>query len=318
MRFLPTVNPLYKNISATKIIIPDLLEKLAKSDFTGYLSHLAPDFESCCVFGKGKLLCAVSSKGGRDKAGFEALVMLFDAVLTAGGVINVYRLTPDLAMCAHALMVGQRLFKGDEVRQVNVKGILARLKVQGLNGMVCFYTHERYAVMFYKDGLPIGFSYDTATNIESKPDESRKVAALPGARIDVCSTKPLEELLQYDLLQMVNLEKLWETARSRHIVVPIKVPLTVASETSVVDDQRLSELAEDIAEVASAYLSRAGRYIVENRMNEGGGSDLLLDNARRAHFLTLIEADARAVDSDARIDEMIDLIRSEIAGRLAV
>ncbi|KKU09851.1 MAG: 2,3-bisphosphoglycerate-independent phosphoglycerate mutase, partial [Candidatus Woesebacteria bacterium GW2011_GWB1_45_5] len=96
------------------------------------------------------------------------------------------------------------------------EAVLARLKAQGHNGVVHFYTPERYAMMFYKDGLPIGFYHDGATCIESQPDESRKVAALPGAKIDICGTKPIEELLRYDLLQMVNLAKLWEAAQLRN------------------------------------------------------------------------------------------------------
>ncbi len=318
MRFLPKANPLYEKVSAAKVVIPDVLEKLAKGGFTGYLSHSAPGFETCCVFAKGRMLCAVSSAEGREKTGFEAIVQLFGAVSGLGGEINVYRMTPDLAMCAHALAVGTRLFQGDDVRQVDIKGVLTRLKGQDFNGVVLFYTPERHAMMFYKDGLPIGFYYDGATSIESLPDESRKVAALPGARIDVCSTRPLEELLQYDLLQMVNLEKLWETAQSRQTAVRQKEQPAVKRDASGVNERQLLELVEDLKEVASAYLSRAGREIVEKRIIGGGGAALLLDGGKLADFLAVVEADARAADDHARIDEMIDLMKSEIAGRLAV
>lgn len=318
MRFLPKANPLYEKISTTKLVIPDVLEKLGKGGFTGYLSHTATGFEACCIFAKGKLLCAVSREGERDKTGFEALMLLFDRVISAAGEINVYRMTPDLAMCAHALVVGVRLFQGDDVRQVDIKGVLTHLKNKGLNGVVLFYTPERFAIMFYKDGLPIGFYHDGATAIESLSDEFRKVAALPGARMDVCSTKPLEELLQYDLLEMVNLEKLWEAAQSRSSSVRQKEQPSVGRGVSSADERQLHELVEDISEVASAYLSRVGRDMIEKRIEEGGGPALLLDSGKRADFLTQIEADARAADSHARIDEMLDLMRSEIAGRLAV
>ena len=70
--------------------------------------------------------------------------------------------------------------------------------------------------------------------------------------------------------------------------------------------------------IAAAYLSRAGRDIVEKRIKDGGGAALLLDSGKLAGFLALVEADARAADDHARIDEMIDLMKSEIAGRLAV
>src|SRR5476651_1588284 len=128
MRFLPRANPLYEKISANKIVIPDVLEKLGNGGFTGYIHHSAPEFEFYGVFAKGKLLCAVSNDNGRDKSGFEAIVHLFDKVISVGGEINVYRMTTDLAVCAHALVLGTRLFDGEEVRQVDIKGVLARLK----------------------------------------------------------------------------------------------------------------------------------------------------------------------------------------------
>jgi hypothetical protein len=318
MRFLPKANPLYEKISANNIILPDVMEKLGSGGFTGYINHSSPAFEFFGIFAKGKLLCAVSTDDGVDKTGFEAIVLLFDKVLTVGGEINVYRMTADLAVCAHALAIGARQLDGEEVRQVDIKGVLSRLKGQGTNGVVRFYTSERSAMIFYKDGLPIGFYHDGASSIETSSEESLKTAALPGARVEICSTKPLEELMQYDLLQMVNLQKLWESASSRNAVSRPKEAPSAGSSVSTLSEQKLRELVDDISEVASAYLSRAGRVIVEKRVKEGGGPALLLDNANRALFLTQVEADAMSSDSNARIDEMMDLMKSEIAGRLAV
>lgn len=318
MRFLPKANPLYEKIAANKVVIPDVLEKLGNGGFTGYIQHSAQTFEFYGIFAKGKLICALGSVGGRDKTGFEAIALLFDHVIAAGGEINVYRMTTDLAVCAHALTLGTRLFNGEEVRQVDVKGVLSRLKGQNMNGVVRFYTAEHSAMMFYKDGLPIGFYHDGASSIESSPEESRKIAAMPGSRIEICSTKPLEELLQYDLLQMVNLQKLWESAQSRCAVPRIQENTKVAVPASAISQQKLLELVDDISEVASAYLSKAGRTIVEKRIKERGGASQLLDDSGREAFLAAVVSDAVAVDAHARIDEMIDLMKSEIVGRLAV
>lgn len=318
MRFLPKANPLYEKLPANKVVIPDILEKLGNGSFTGYVYHSAPAFEFYGIFAKGKLLCAYSTDGSADKSGFEALVLLFDAVILTGGELSVFRMTPDLAVCAHAQILGTRIFNGEEVRQVDIKGALGRLKGQSINGVVRFYTADRSAMMFYKDGVPIGFYHDDAGSIESSPDESRKIAALPGARVEICTTKTLEELLQYDLLQMVNLQKLWESALSRSAAARPKAVPSPAPSIPAPGELKLRELVDDISEVASAYLSRAGRTIVENRIKEQGGPSLLLDQVKRLRFLAQVEADAMANDSNARIDEMIDLMKSEIAGRLAV
>ena len=319
MRFLPKANPLYEKIPANKTDIPDVLEKLGNGGFTGYINHSAPKFEFYGIFAKGKLLCAVSNDGGRDNTGFEALVILFDKVLSAGGEINVYRMTVDLAVCAYALALGPRILNGEEVRQVDIKGVLARVKGQDTNGVVRFYTAARSAMIFYKDGLPIGFYYDDTGPIESSPEESRKIATLPGARVEICSTKTLEELMQYDLLQMVNLHKLWEAAKLRNIEPSTTKQSAEADfSTPSISEQKLLELIDDISEVAAAYLSREGRNIVEKRIKELGGPLQLLDEEKRNLFLNKVESDAIASDLNDRIDEMIDLMKSEIAGRLAV
>lgn len=320
MHFLPKANPLYEHISALKVNVPEIIEKLGKGGFTGYLSHNSSNFEAYCIFAKGKLLCAFANDGTKDKTGFEAISLLFDHIFADGGEIDVYRMTADLAMCAHALVLGSKIHNSDEVRQVDIKGMLGRLKTTGLNGAVHFYTKERYAMIFYKEGQPIGFYHDSARAIETSPEESRKVAALPGARLDVCSTKPLEELMHYDLLQMVNLGKLWETARSRHAATSKakEIVAPIAATGTTVDDSKLAELAEDLKEVAVAYLSREGRMVVERRLKELGGDRILLDDAKITQLLKLIESDTAAMDDHARIEEMIDLMKSEIAGRLAV
>lgn len=318
MRFLPKANPLYENIDAGRTVIPDVLEKLGSGGFTGYIQFETDGFEFYGIFAKGKLLCALSSENGREKTGFEAIAMLFDKVLSCGGHINVYRMTADLVVCAHAMVAGTRLLNGEEVRQVDIKGMLSRLKVQSVNGAVRFFTTMSSAMMFYKDGQPIGFYHKGAAAIESSPDESRRIAALPGARVEISSTKPLDELMQYDLLQMVNLQKLWETAKARSTVVRIKEQSVAEELPSALGEQQLAVLVEDLCEIAAAYLSRAGKTAVESCLKSVGGAAQLQNQAKRSAFLTKMEADGRTLDADARIDEMIDLMKSEIAGRCAV
>jgi hypothetical protein len=325
MYFLPKANPLYEQISTDKVLLPELLERLGKGHFTGYLNHTASGFEAYCIFSKGKLICAISFEDGLSKTGFEAITLLFDKVVSAGGEINVYRMTADLAMCAHALLLGTNILSGDEVRQVDIKNTLARIKNQDMNGVVRFYTDERSAMMFYKDGVPIGFYHDGSRSIETSPDEARKIAALPGARIEVRSTKSIDELMLYDLLQLVNLHKLWEAAGARKVSSHPKAAAATATEAppqtaanTAMGNVKLSELVEDLQEVAMAYLSREGRVLINKCIDEAGGNDVLLDDDKTEVLLKRIMDEARVIDSHARIEEMVDLMKSEIAGRVAV
>jgi len=325
MYFLPKANPLYEQISTDKVLLPELLEKLSKGHFTGYLNYAAPGFESYCIFAKGKLICAVSSEGERDKTGFEAITLMFDKVLSTGGEINIFRMTADLAMCSHALLLGTKILNGDDVRQVDMKSMLARIKGQDMNGVVRFYTDERSAMMFYKDGAPFGFYRDGLRTIDTSPNEARKIAALPGARVEVRSTKSIEELMLYDLMQMVNLHKLWEAAIVLRISSQPQAASAPAKKTPLEtvipvgqSEEKLAELVGDLQEVAMAYLSREGRDLIKKCIDEAGGTAALLDNDKTEALLKRIEDEARVIDNHARIEEMIDLIKSEIAGRLAV
>jgi hypothetical protein len=180
-------------------------------------------------------------------------------------------------------------------------------------------------MMFYKDGLPIGFYHDGIKEIETSPDETRKIAALPGARVEIRSTKTIEELMLYDLLQMVNLHKLWEAADAKRNSIQPRTGTSPESSVSLPSiatleqgNEKLTELVDDLKEVAMAYLSREGRILIEKCFSEAGGSSILLDVDKSEALLIRIEDEARIIDSHARIEEMVDLMRSEIAGRLAV
>jgi hypothetical protein len=319
MHVLPKANPLYEKIPAHKIVPPDVLNKLAKGSFSGYLSYTDIDFEADCIFVKGILICVSACERGRERTGFEAFSLLFDRILSSGGEINIYRMTADVAVCAHALLLGAKLFNGSEVRQIDIKETLALLRNQGLNGVVRFYTPERSAMIFYKDGQPIGYYHDGAQTVETSPEESRKIAALPGALVDVCSTKPMEELMRNNLLHMVNLEKLWEAAQARQTISrTMEAPAAPKIATAGPDDVKLQGLLEDLKEIAAAYLSKEGRMVIEKGLQEAGGNRILFDDEKTAAFIKQLEIEARNIDSTARIDEMIDLMKSEIAGRLAV
>lgn len=319
MHRLPTMHPLYQQISASRVRIPEMLEKLAGGGFTGYVHHACPDFEVYCLFAFGKLICAASSDGSTDRTGLEALALMFEKAVRSGGELGVYRMTADLAMCSHALLAGTRLFMGDEVRQVDMKGVLGRLKSQGANGVVLFTASPRYGMIFYKSGQPIGFCHDGATSVIHSPDESRSVAAIPGATLHVCTTRPIEELVLYDLLQLVNLDKLWASAEARNsAAVRQPEPLSAARQDNGTPDGILTELADDLRELASAYLSKEGGAMLERLLAAAGGRRVLTDPRAVAKLLDVVRHEAGLIDSHARIDEMIDLMKSEIAGRLAV
>lgn len=318
MLFLPKTDPLHEHVSTRSLNLPDLLKKLAKGEFTGYVQFTSSQTTAFSVFSLGKLIGVVSTEKAKTRTGLDALASMFEKILVVGGEISVYRMTTDLSMCAHALALGRLLHNGEAVRQVDMKGVLARLKQQGLNGAVLFAAGERHAMIFYKGGQAIGFYHDGTSALDASPDESRKVAALPGAQLYVYATKPIEELLSYDLLQLVNLDKLWSAAEARQSAIRrAAVPEEDIDKDTAPHNDILRELEEDLRELAMAYLSKEGRAMLEHQLRLAGGCAILADSTLLADFLGKVRQEAYRIDGQARIDEMIDLMKSEIAGRLA-
>lgn len=316
MLILPRSNPLYEHIPTHKIKLPEVLTKMGTGGFTGYLGYTSPTAESYALFAKGALISVLLIEGERRKTGFEAINGLFELVLTQEGQFNVYRMTADVVMCTHALLNGERVFQPQEVRTVDLKALLDRMKLQALNGTILFTTAERNAMIFYKQGIPIGFYHDTAKEIVTSPLESQLVAALPGACVEALSCSPISDLMLHNLLEMVNIERLWQAAKGR--TVGRTAPAAMPAEETGDHSGQLQEIADDLREIAIAYLSRQGASLIERLLEEGGGNSLLLDNAKTATFLAAIAAEAPSIDPEAKVSEMIDLMQSEIAGRLSV
>lgn len=314
MFLLPKGNPLYENIAASKVKIPDMFEKLKGSSFTGYLNFTFPSSIAILFFEAGKLISAMLEQDGKRLTGFEAIAGVCNQIF-GGGSLSVYKLSRDLTMCLHAMLHGDVLYQGQELKLIDIKGLLEKMKAQRLNGCLRIYTEDRTALIFYKEGSPLGFFHDGSHDIETSASESQKIAGLPGAKIDVLSTKSAEELMHYDLLEMVNIAKLWESTTARFSSEREKI----RKEAEVVGQQHaddaLKELEDDLKEVAMAYVGKMGASLVEKELNDRGGRRALTDGSRAGAFLAGVEKGAKLLTSISKTREMLETMKNEIAER---
>lgn len=318
MLILPRSNPLYEKIPTNQAKLPDMLNKMASGGFTGYLSYLSPTAEAYALFAKGSLISILLLEGQRRKTGFDGIAALCELALRHEGVFNIYRMTTDVVMCTHALLHGEQILQPQEVRTVDLKAVLERMKLQTLNGTVLFAAAERSAMIFYKQGLPIGFYHDGAREVETSALESQRVAALPGATIEIRSSPPVTDLMLHNLLEMVNIDRLWDSAQKRTATQPTPAVAAPPAEESTDHQAPLQEMVDDLSEIALAYLSRQGSSMLERLLTEAGGSTVLLDAGKTAALLADVAKEGLTIDPEAKIDEMVDLMQSEIAGRLSV
>ncbi|WP_298270961.1 GTPase-activating protein [Geobacter sp.] len=315
MFLLPKGNPLYENIAATKVKLPELLDKLKGSSFTGYLKFTFPSALAVLFFEAGKLISAMLEQEGKKSSGFEAIAGLCNLIFGGGGSLSVYKLSKDLTMCLHAMIHGDVLYQGQELKLIDIKGLLERLKAQRLNGCLRIYTDDRAALIFYKEGAPLGFFHDGSTDIETSASESQKIAGLPGAKIDVLSTKSADELMHYDLLEMVNIGKLWESTAGRFATERDQIRREAEAVDRKQSDEQLKELEDDLKEVAVAYLGRMGASLVDKELGDRGGRAILRDASQVAEFLAGMERGSKMLTSISKTKEMLETMKNEIAER---
>jgi hypothetical protein len=215
---LPKGIPLFENLDATELQLDAVVTKLANGCFTGYANLTFQDAVGILVFESGKLVSVIfETAQGTSQNGFEALTVLADKMLeSSSSQLNVYRLSGDLTLCIHALLQGEVRYRAQDLGLIDIKVLLEKVKNEQMNCCLRIYTLNRSAMIFYKDGDPLGFFHDGSQEIEASPGDSQQLAQDPTAKLDMYSTVSVDELMAHDLLDMVNITNIWKTAVNRH------------------------------------------------------------------------------------------------------
>jgi hypothetical protein len=299
MFLLPKGNPLFENLAVAKLKLPEVMTKLSSGGFTGYASFVFQTATVILVFEAGKLVSALleDQKGARQN-GFEALSALAELMVTSNsGAMNVYKLSKDLTMCIHALLQGEILYKAQELKLIDIKGLLEKIKDEYMNGCLRIYTEDRSAMIFYKNGNPLGFFHDGSHEIETSSSESQKIAGMPGAKIDLYSTQGVEELMGVDLLEVTNIQSIWESCVARHQSDSVKIHKEREERDQKTYSTRLADLEEKFRAIVVEYIGKVGRGIVDKVINDLGGNACLVNESGSTKLLNGIERSAKLLIS---------------------
>jgi len=85
--------------------------------------------------------------------------------------------------------------------------------------------------------------------------------------------------MHYDLLEMVNIDKLWGSTESRHASEMDQLKREGQERGEKERHARLKELEDDLKEVAAAYLGKMGRVLVDKELGALGGRECLQKDA---------------------------------------
>ena len=307
MILLPRGNPIKEQIDPGRINLPDALRKLHNGAFTGYLRFDAPQSTGIIIFEQGRLISALNEeKGARQIAG-AALARIFAISLGGGISLDIFRLSTDLALSIHALLHGHLLYSGQEIKLIDIKALLGQMKEEQLSGCLRIYTQEHIALIFYRQGNPLGFFHDGSTDLETTADTSMSVARLPGAKIDVLTTSADEELVLVDLLETVDISRLWNDEVEKIATLRRQSSETEQRTQVSIEKERREKLLHLYRAAAEAQLGKIGVSLVEKEFEKVSA----LNEATLEQFYVAIAKSAKLVAGASRIELMLADMRRD-------
>ncbi len=217
MILLPKGSPVKERVNPGRVNLPVAMEKLVESGFSGYLRFDSPIGTGIIIFTDGHLISALMQEQDVDSRiiAYDAITRIFEVSILGNAVLNIYRLSPEVAMSIHALLHGEYIYHGQDLNLIDIKGLLGRISKERLSGCLRIYAAQQVALIFYEQGNALGFLHEGSTELETTADTSMSVAALPGAKLDLLSTVTAEGTKMADLMASADLGPMWAKARDR-------------------------------------------------------------------------------------------------------
>lgn len=213
MILLPRGNPVKENINPGKVNLADALGKMRQSKFTGFMRFDFPDRTAIFIYQGGFLISALFEGSREHLVAYDAIARTFEESLHGAGTLNIYKLSTDLAYNIHILLHNcEMLHKGQDLKLIDIKSLLIRMREEKLSGGLRIYSKEHIALIFYRDGNPLGFFHDGSTEIETTVDSSMSIAREPGAKVDVLVSHGGIEKTLTDLMETADIAGLWSNA----------------------------------------------------------------------------------------------------------
>lgn len=309
MIFLPRGVSVRQNVNPARINLPEAMEKLRVGSFTGYLRFDAPSGAGIIIFESGKLVSAlfVGTDEQRQIA-YDAISKIFEVAIAGEAILNIYRLSDDLAMGLHALLHGTYVRRGEDLKTVDIDALLQEIKDEQFNGCLRVYADNQTVLIFYNVGSAMGFFHEGAAALRFDADLSKSVARLPGARLDLLETALVEDLVLADLMASADLKPIWQRIRNEVLHERSKreeeAIRSREGELEVSRKQLLSELKAH----ASEHAGKLGVAQVEKAFSVIGPE---MRKEEIEQFYVTVERLATMVAPPLKVREMIQAMKKQ-------
>lgn len=311
MILLPRGNPVKEKIDPGKIHLPDALGKLHKGSFTGYLRFETRSGTGILILNQGRLISALFEGEKERLIAYDAISRIFELSLAGGARLDIYRLSADLAMSVHALLHGDVRYRGQELKLIDIKALLGKLKDEQMNGCLRIYTDERIALIFYRSGTPLGFFHDGSTDLETTANTSMSVAQLPGAKIDVLTTRPADEVVLADLMASADIGLLWQKAQEQISRQKRSEQEAAGRNREQQEGERRQKALSQLRSTAEKHIGRIGISLVDKEFDKLPGQGALSEAALAGLYDNLARA-AKLVAGPTAVNAMLEEMRRGI------
>jgi hypothetical protein len=314
MILLPRGNPVKENINPGKVNLADALGKMRKSKFTGYMRFDFPQGTGIFIYQRGRLISVLYENEQERLIAYDAIDRTFRDALIGTGALNIYRLSVELAYSIHTLLHGKMLHKGQDLRLIDIKSLLVRMREEKRSGCLRIYSIEHIALIFYRDGIPLGFFHDGSTDIETTADSSLSVAKEPGAKVDVLETWGDGENALADLMETADIAGLWGNAvaeRRRQWQEQERA----ASRTLQMRESDLRQKTLVLfKQLAQSHLGRIGMLLVEKEFEKMGLDAGPINESVLDGFYGNLSKSAKPVAGSSKIDKMLEEMKRGFKG----
>ncbi len=311
MIYLPRGMAVRENVNPARINLPEAMDKLRTGSFSGYLRFDAPQGSAVVIFEQGKLASAlyVNSDETERLIAYDAIARIFEISILGDALLNIYRLAPELAMGLHALLHGQYAYKGQDLKLIDIKALLSRIKEEQLTGCLRVYDADKAVLIFYDQGNALGFFHDGGSEIVTTADLARSVAKRPGARADLLRTENTDGLVLADLMASADLGPLWQ--RARKVLLQDRRKREEAAMRSLEENMELRKqrTLSQLKVIAGNYIGKFGVSQVDKAFTHVSAE---LKPDELALFYTELQRLAKLVAGPSKIAAMLDEMKNTL------
>jgi hypothetical protein len=316
MILLPRGNPVKENVNPGKVNLPEALDRLHRGRFTGYLRFDFPDSTGILIFQTGRLISALFDSPSQRCIAYDAIAAIFEQTLEDHGQLGIYRLSPEVAFSIHALLHGEVLHRGQYLQLIDIRSLLGQMRDEQRSGCLRIYSQEHVALIFYRDGKPLGFFHDGSSEIETDVDTSLSVAREPGAKVDVLVTRSNVEKSLADLMATANLADLWNLAVENCRRHRREEENAVSRTREQLEGERRQKALALLRETALQHLGMIGASLVDKEFDRLKLNGASLNETLLSGFYDNLAARAKLVAGSSQIERMLSEMKRGTRGLL--